>query len=150
MRSLSCARSGASQFLKLPTDDNGDALPLDEAKPIDGVIDEWAHASSDEAIEFATRAARVEGMMVGPSAGAALKVACDIACRPESEGACLPGCHPASCHPDGCQPAACQPAACQPEDASQRSPPDPRRSIARARAPDCMCGARRLQARRSW
>ena len=29
---------------------------------------------------------QTEGMMVGPSAGAAIKYACDIACRPEAAG----------------------------------------------------------------
>ena len=29
---------------------------------------------------------QAEGMMVGPSAGAAIKYACDVACRPEAAG----------------------------------------------------------------
>ena len=61
---------------------------LDGEKPTEG-IDEWAHASATEAIEFAAKAAALEGMMVGPSAGAALKVACDYATKPEAEGKTL-------------------------------------------------------------
>ena len=75
-----------THFLSMPTNEAGDPVALPEEKPIEGVVDEWAHASSDEAIEFASKACKMEGMMVGPSAGAALKVACDVACRPESEG----------------------------------------------------------------
>ena len=78
-----------TNFLSLPTDENGDTLPLEAPSAIPGVVDEWAHASSDEAIAFAQKACTLEGMMVGPSAGAALKVACDIACRPESAGKTL-------------------------------------------------------------
>ena len=52
-------------------------------------MDEWAHASQEEAIEYASKACKAEGMMIGPSAGAALKVACDIATRPESQGKTL-------------------------------------------------------------
>lgn len=62
----------------------GKVLP--EPTPIPGVIDEWAHASGDEAVEWATKAACTEGMMIGPSAGAALKIAVDVALRPESAG----------------------------------------------------------------
>merc|ERR1719440_1529426 len=50
------------------------------------IVDEWAHASSEEAIEYAAKACQQEGMMVGPSAGAALKVACDLAVREEAAG----------------------------------------------------------------
>ena len=76
----------ATNFLSLPTDENGDAVPLSEPTPVPGVVDEWAHASQEEAIEYASKACKAEGMMIGPSAGAALKVACDIATRPESQG----------------------------------------------------------------
>jgi len=79
----------ATHFLSLPTDEMGNSLPLPEPKPVEGVVDEWAHASSDEAIEFASKACKLEGMMVGPSAGAALKVACEIACRPDCAGKTL-------------------------------------------------------------
>ena len=67
-------------------EEDGVSKPLAEAAPIPGVIDEWAHATSDEAVEWAGKACQLEGMMVGPSAGAALKVACEQACRKESEG----------------------------------------------------------------
>jgi len=50
------------------------------------VITEYAHANSAEAIEFAKLVTTMEGMMVGPSAGAALKVAMDVAARPEAAG----------------------------------------------------------------
>ena len=53
------------------------------------MIDEWACASGAEAIEFAKKAATLEGIMCGPSAGAALKVACEIASRPEAKGKTL-------------------------------------------------------------
>jgi len=55
----------ATHFLSLPTDEMGNSLPLPEPKPVEGVVDEWAHASSDEAIEFASKACKLEGMMVG-------------------------------------------------------------------------------------
>jgi cysteine synthase len=42
--------------------------------------------STSEAVECAKRMATVEGMMVGPSSGAALKYALDVACRPEAAG----------------------------------------------------------------
>ena len=60
--------------------------PVKDEAPIEGVIDEWAHASQDEAIEWAKQAAATEGLMCGPSAGAALKVASEVASRPESAG----------------------------------------------------------------
>jgi len=50
------------------------------------VVDEWTHCTSDEAIVFAGKACTEEGMMVGPSAGAALKVACDLAVKAECAG----------------------------------------------------------------
>jgi len=51
-----------------------------------GVVDEWGHATTQECCEFARKAAQTEGMMIGPSSGAALKVAIDVAKRPESAG----------------------------------------------------------------
>lgn len=76
----------ATHFLQMPTDESGNPIPLDGEKPIPGVVDEWAHASQEEAIEYARKACTAEGMMVGPSAGAALKVACDMATRAECAG----------------------------------------------------------------
>lgn len=67
-------------------EEDGVSKPLPSDTPIPGVIDEWAHASGDEAVEFANKACTLEGMMVGPSAGAALKVACDFACRDGMHG----------------------------------------------------------------
>ena len=55
-------------------DDDGNTIALSEDTPVEGSVDEWAHATPEEAIEFAGKAARLEGMMVGPSAGAALSV----------------------------------------------------------------------------
>jgi cysteine synthase A len=75
-----------THFLNMPTDAEGNPVALASATPIPGVVDEWAHASQEEAVEFARKACMTEGMMIGPSAGAALKVACDIATRPESQG----------------------------------------------------------------
>eukprot|EP00316_Scyphosphaera_apsteinii_P020898 CAMPEP_0119314096 /NCGR_PEP_ID=MMETSP1333-20130426/31628_1 /TAXON_ID=418940 /ORGANISM="Scyphosphaera apsteinii, Strain RCC1455" /LENGTH=356 /DNA_ID=CAMNT_0007319141 /DNA_START=147 /DNA_END=1217 /DNA_ORIENTATION=+ len=60
--------------------------PVENEAPLPGIIDEWAHASGDECVAFAKRAAELEGIMCGPSAGAALKVATDIASRPEAKG----------------------------------------------------------------
>ena len=74
-----------THFLGLPTDANGEAIALEGETPT-SIVDVWAHASSEEALAWATRACKVEGMMVGPSAGAALKVACELACTPEAEG----------------------------------------------------------------
>jgi cysteine synthase A len=74
-----------THFLGLPTNASGEPVALEGETPT-SVIDVWAHASSDEALAWATRACTVEGMMVGPSAGAALKVACELACTPEAEG----------------------------------------------------------------
>ena len=61
-------------------------VALDGAQPIEGVIDEWACASGAEAVAFAKKAAAMEGIMCGPTAGAALKVACEVASRPEARG----------------------------------------------------------------
>lgn len=68
-----------TSFLSMP-----EGRALSEPMPIEGVIDEWAHASADEAIECAKMACALEGMMVGPSAGAALKVAIEVGSRPEN------------------------------------------------------------------
>jgi len=51
-----------------------------------GVVDEWAHCHQDDAVVWAKKACSKEGMMIGPSAGAALKVAIDVASRPDSKG----------------------------------------------------------------
>eukprot|EP00667_Euglena_gracilis_P012068 EG_transcript_12358 len=51
-----------------------------------GDIDEFLHCSSPEAIAYADKLAKMEGLLVGPSAGAACKVALDVAKRPESRG----------------------------------------------------------------
>jgi len=51
-----------------------------------GVVDEWGSVSTPEAVEWAKKMAATEGMMVGPSAGAAIKYAIDVACRPEATG----------------------------------------------------------------
>ena len=51
-----------------------------------GVVDEWGHVSTAECVEWATKVTQTESIMVGPSAGAAIKYACDVACRPEAAG----------------------------------------------------------------
>jgi len=59
--------------------------PFDNEKAR-GVVDEWMHCDQDEAVVWAKKACVQEGMMIGPSAGAALKVAVEVASRPESKG----------------------------------------------------------------
>ena len=51
-----------------------------------GCIDEFAHASTPESVVWANRLAAEEGLLVGPSSGAAIKVAIDVAKRPEMKG----------------------------------------------------------------
>ncbi len=49
-------------------------------------VSEFLSATSSESIEWATKLAKMEGIMVGPSSGATLKVAMDLAGRPEAKG----------------------------------------------------------------
>jgi len=51
-----------------------------------GCIDEFLHASTPESVIWANRLAAEEGLLVGPSSGAAIKVAIDVAKRPEMKG----------------------------------------------------------------
>jgi len=51
-----------------------------------GHIDEFMHASTPECVEWANRCAAEEGIMVGPSSGATVKCAVDVAKRPEMAG----------------------------------------------------------------
>lgn len=51
-----------------------------------GCIAEFQSASSDECIATALRMAQTEGMMIGPSSGAVMKVALEVAARPEAAG----------------------------------------------------------------
>jgi cysteine synthase A len=51
-----------------------------------GVVDEVCTVTDDEALTFARRLAREEGIPAGFSSGAACKVAIDVARRPEMEG----------------------------------------------------------------
>jgi len=51
-----------------------------------GTVDEFLHASTPEAVVMANRLAKEEGLLVGPSSGAAVKVALDVAKRPEMAG----------------------------------------------------------------
>jgi len=50
-----------------------------------GLIDEVVAVDQDEAIDFARRAARTEGLFVGISSGAALRAADIVAARPENK-----------------------------------------------------------------
>ena len=51
-----------------------------------GLVNEFAYCASPEANVWANRLAAEEGLLVGPSTGAACKVAADVACRPEAAG----------------------------------------------------------------
>lgn len=51
-----------------------------------GDVDEFRHASTEESQAWADRLARAEGLLVGPSAGCVMKVAADVAARPEAAG----------------------------------------------------------------
>ncbi|WP_017364432.1 cysteine synthase A [Methylococcus capsulatus] len=50
------------------------------------IYDEVIRVKNDDAFEFARRAAREEGLLVGISSGAALWAARELACRPENAG----------------------------------------------------------------
>lgn len=50
------------------------------------VIDEVLPRNIDQSLEFARRAAKEEGLLVGISAGAALSAAAELAARPENKG----------------------------------------------------------------
>jgi len=54
-----------------------------------GPIDEFLHASTPEGLMMAARLAKEEGLLVGPTSGAAVKVAVDVAKRPEMAGKTL-------------------------------------------------------------
>jgi len=51
-----------------------------------GGVDEFLSATTPECIQWANRCAKEEGIMVGPSSGAVVKCAVDIANRPGMEG----------------------------------------------------------------
>ena len=51
-----------------------------------GCIAEFQSASSDESVAVALQLAQTEGMMIGPSSGAVMKVALEVAARPEAAG----------------------------------------------------------------
>jgi cysteine synthase A len=51
-----------------------------------GPIDEFAHCDSPDCVHWATKLAKEEGLLVGPTSGAVIKVAVDIAKRPEMKG----------------------------------------------------------------
>lgn len=56
-----------------------------------GFITEFCSALTPEAVAWANRLAAEEGLLVGPTSGAVVKVCADIACRPESEGKTIVG-----------------------------------------------------------
>ena len=51
-----------------------------------GLIDEFLHCSTPDCVTWANRVAAEEGLLVGPSSGAAIKIAVDVAARPEMAG----------------------------------------------------------------
>mmetsp|Transcript_5860 Transcript_5860/g.14144 ORF Transcript_5860/g.14144 Transcript_5860/m.14144 type:complete len:399 (+) Transcript_5860:178-1374(+) len=56
-----------------------------------GFVSEFASALTPEAVQWANRLAAEEGLLVGPSSGAVVKVCADIASRPESAGKTIVG-----------------------------------------------------------
>jgi len=56
-----------------------------------GFISEFCSALTPEAVVWANRLAAEEGLLVGPTSGAVVKVCADIASRPESEGKTIVG-----------------------------------------------------------
>jgi len=56
-----------------------------------GFISEFCSALTPEAVAWANRLAAEEGLLVGPTSGAVVKVCADIACRPESKGKTIVG-----------------------------------------------------------
>jgi len=76
---------GIGAGLKLPLlEELAPGQPFDGAAR--GPIDEFLHASTPECVQWANKIAAEEGLLVGPSSGAAIKVAVDIAKRPEMAG----------------------------------------------------------------
>ena len=51
-----------------------------------GIVNEFCHASSEESVLWASKMTAKAGIMIGPSAGGAVKVALDVASRPEASG----------------------------------------------------------------
>ena len=51
-----------------------------------GVIDDFILASTPECVQWSNRLAAAEGLLVGPSSGAEVKVAIDVAKRTEMKG----------------------------------------------------------------
>ena len=54
-----------------------------------GIIDEFMHASTADSIRMTRLLATQEGLLVGPSSGAACKCAIDLASREEMRGKCI-------------------------------------------------------------
>jgi len=70
-----------SEFLE------GHDLPKDKLSDAPrGVVDEWGHCVTKDAVATCLKVTQTEGMMIGPSSGAALKYAFDVAARPEAKG----------------------------------------------------------------
>jgi cysteine synthase A len=49
-----------------------------------GMIDEFVSAADGASLDMALRLGREQGLLVGPTSGAAILCACELACRPES------------------------------------------------------------------
>ena len=56
-----------------------------------GFIREFASATTPESVAWANRLAAEEGLLVGPTSGAVVKVCCELACRPEYAGKTIVG-----------------------------------------------------------
>jgi cysteine synthase A len=88
------AMVGETPKLHALTGMSGMALPLVEklapGQPWNGekrgCIDEFAHCATPDGLATANKLAKTEGLLVGPTSGATVKVAIDIAKRPEMKG----------------------------------------------------------------
>jgi len=77
---------GIGAGLKLPLlGKHHPSEPKWDGSPV-GPVDEFCHASTPESVVMANEVCAKEGLMVGPSSGATIKVALEVAKRPEMAG----------------------------------------------------------------